>query len=304
LSRRRVLVCDAIDVDALGLGDGFEVDYRPGITREDLEARIANYEILIVRSRTKADASLIEMAPNLRMIARPGTGLDNIDLKAASARGIEVVNSPESLVEAVSEHVIGLMLAMARRLPAADASTRAGGWEKENMMGVEISGHTLGIIGLGRIGRRVAELARALGMNILGYDIAEMSHDELEKIGCKMVDLDTLFLSSDFITLHVPLSQETIRMVDQRRITMMKKTAFLVNASRGGVIDESALGSALRGGLIAGAALDVFEKEPPGPDILSAPNLIATPHIGGQTIEAQTRAAAAVGSKIRKHFRQ
>ncbi len=298
-----VLICDAVEVDALGLGDDFEVDYSPGITREELEVKIPNYDVLIVRSRTKVDASLIEKARSLRMIARPGTGLDNIDLNAASARGIEVVNSPESLVEAVSEHVIGVMLAMARRLTAADASTRAGGWEKERMMGVELSARTLGIVGLGRIGRRVAEVAHALGMTILGYDIVELSPDALESIGCRVVDLDTLFYSSDFITLHVPLSPETVRMVDTRRISLMKKTAFLVNASRGGVIDEAALASALREGLLAGAALDVFEKEPPSDAILSAPNLVATPHIGGQTIEAQTKAISVVGAKIRKHFK-
>ena len=297
-----VLICDAVEVDALGLGDDFEIDYSPGITREDLEAKIPNCDVLIVRSRTKVDASLIEKAKSLRMIARPGTGLDNIDLNAASARGIDVVNSPESLVEAVSEHVIGVMLAMARKLRLSDASTRAGGWEKENLMGVELSGRTLGIVGLGRIGRRVAEIGVALGMSILGYDIVEIGPDVLESIGCKVVDLDTLFSSSDFVTLHVPLSPETVRMVDARRISLMKRTAFLVNASRGGVIDEAALTTALREGLLAGAALDVFEKEPPSEEILAAPNLIATPHIGGQTIEAQTKAISAVGAKIRKHF--
>jgi D-3-phosphoglycerate dehydrogenase len=302
LSRRKILICDAVEVEALGLGEDFEVDYSPGITREELEAKIPVYDVLIVRSRTKVDASLIEKAKNLRMIARPGTGLDNIDINAASARGIEVVNSPESLVEAVSEHVVGMMLAMARRLPQASSSTLAGGWEKENMTGAELSGRTLGVVGLGRIGRRVAEIARVLGMTILGYDIVEISPDLLESIGCKVTDLDTLFSSSDFITLHVPLSPETVRMVDTRRLSLMKKTAFIVNASRGGVIDEAALASALSEGLLAGAALDVFEKEPPSGPILSAPNIIATPHIGGQTTEAQTKAISVVGAKIRKHF--
>jgi D-3-phosphoglycerate dehydrogenase len=297
-----VLICDTVEVNALGLGDDFEIDYSPGISREDLETKIPNCDVLIVRSRTKVDAGLIEKARNLRMIARPGTGLDNIDLNAASERGIQVVNSPESLVEAVSEHVVGVMLAMARKLPSSDASTRAGGWEKEKLMGVELSGRTLGIVGLGRIGRRVAEIAVTMGMTILGYDIVEISPEVLESIHCKVVDLDTLFSSSDFVTLHVPLSPETVRLVDTRRISLMKGTAFLVNASRGGVIDEAALASALREGILAGAALDVFEKEPPSSEILAAPNLIATPHIAGQTIEAQTKAISVIGAKIRKHF--
>ncbi len=291
-----------MEVQALGLGDDFAIDYSPQITREELELKVPNYEVLIVRSRTKLDASLIEKAKSLRIIGRPGTGLDNIDLNAANAKGVEVVNSPESLVEAVAEHVVGLMLALARKIPAADASTHAGEWEKERILGVELSGRTLGIVGLGRIGRRVAEIVRTLGMSIIGYDVVEISPEILQSIGCKIVDLDTLFSSSDFITLHVPLSPETVRMVDTRRLSLMQKTAFLVNASRGGVIDEAALTSALQGGLLAGAALDVFEKEPPTGAILAAPNLIATPHIGGQTIEAQTKAISVVGAKIRKHF--
>jgi D-3-phosphoglycerate dehydrogenase len=302
VSKRRVLVCDTVEVNTLGLGDDFEVDYRPGITRQELEAAISNYEVLVVRSRTKVDASLIEMAKSLRIIGRPGTGLDNIDLNAAAAKSIEVVNSPESLVEAVAEHVIGLMLSCARKLPAADSSTRAGQWEKEKMMGVELSGKTFGIVGLGRIGRRVAEIALAFGMSIQGYDVVEIGQEILQSIRCKMVDLDTLFSSSDFVTLHVPLSPETVHLVDSRRLSLMKKTAFLINASRGAVIDEAALAVALREGRIAGAALDVFEKEPPNPEILGAPNLMATPHIGGQTLEAQTKAISVVGGKIRKYF--
>ncbi len=302
MNKRRVLICDTIDVQTLGLGDDFEVDYRAGITIQELEEVISNYEVLVVRSRTKVDASLIEKAKSLRIIGRPGTGLDNIDLNAAAAKRIEVVNSPESLVEAVAEHVIGLMLSGARKLPSADSSTRAGQWQKEKMMGVELSGKILGIVGLGRIGRRAAEIALAFGMSIQGYDVVEIGQELLQSIRCRMVDLDTLFSSSDFVTLHVPLSPETAHLVDARRLSLMKKTAFLINASRGAVIDEVALAAALREGRIAGAGLDVFEKEPPGPEILGAPNLVATPHIGGQTVEAQTKAISVVGAKIRKYF--
>ena len=302
MAKRRVLVCDTLDVNILGLTEGFEVDYDPKITKEDLLARVADYDALVVRSRTKVDAEVIARATRLKIVARPGTGLDNIDLRAANARGVEVVNSPEALVEAVAEHVIGLMLAVARDIPAADASMKAGQWEKQRFVGIELKGKTLGIAGLGRIGRRVAEVARAMGMSLLGYDVIEVPQETLASLGCRMVDLDSLFASSDFITLHVPLTTETRHMVDTRRISLMKRNAVLINTSRGEVIDEAALAKALRSGEIGGAALDVFESEPPGGDIVGAPRLVATPHIGGQTKDAQTNAVTIVGAKINQFF--
>jgi D-3-phosphoglycerate dehydrogenase / 2-oxoglutarate reductase len=302
LAKRRVLVCDTLDVATLGLTDAFEVDYDPNITKDDLLARVGDYDALVVRSRTKVDAEVIARAARLKLVARPGTGLDNIDLRAANARGVEVVNSPEALVEAVAEHVIGLMLAVAREIPEADASMKAGLWEKQRFVGIELKGKTLGIAGLGRIGRRVAEVARVMGMSLLGYDVIEVPQEALASLNCRMVDLDTLFASSDFITLHVPLTTETKHMVDPRRISLMKRNAVLINTSRGEVIDEGALARALRAGEIGGAALDVFETEPPGSDILTAPRLVATPHIGGQTKDAQTNAVTIVGAKINQFF--
>jgi D-3-phosphoglycerate dehydrogenase / 2-oxoglutarate reductase len=302
LPKRRVLVCDTLDVATLGLTDAVEVDYEPKITREELLSKVGDYDALVVRSRTKVDAEVIARGTRLKIVGRPGTGLDNIDLRAADARGVEVVNSPEALVEAVAEHVIGLMLSLARDIPAADASMKAGRWEKERFVGVELKGKTLGIAGLGRIGRRVAEIGKTLGMNLVGYDVIEVSQDMLASLGCRMVDLDTLFASSDFITLHVPLTTETRRMVDQRRLSLMRKGAFVINTSRGEVIDEPALVRALVAREIGGAALDVFETEPPGPEILAAPNVIATPHIGGQTRDAQTNAITIVGAKINQFF--
>jgi D-3-phosphoglycerate dehydrogenase len=302
LANRRVLVCDSLDVATLGLTDVFEVDYEPKITREDLLARVEHYDALVVRSRTKVDAEVIGRATRLKIIGRPGTGLDNIDLRAANARGVEVVNSPEALVEAVAEHVVGLMLALARGIPAADASMKAGAWEKERFVGIELKGKTLGIAGLGRIGRRVAEIGKVMGMSLLGYDVIEVSQETLTSLGCKMVDLDTLFGSSDFITLHVPLTTETRRMVDPRRISLMRRKAFVINTSRGEVIDEGALVKALRAGEIGGAALDVFENEPPSPEVVATPNMITTPHIGGQTADAQTSAISIVGAKINQFF--
>jgi D-3-phosphoglycerate dehydrogenase len=302
MTRRKVLVPDPIPVDKLGLGKEFEIDYCPNATRDEFLQKVGDCEVLIVRSRTKVDAEAIAMGRRLKIIARPGTGLDNIDLGAAGARGIEVVNTPESLVEAVSEHIFAMMLALARNLPEANSSTRGGAWEKERFIGVELSGKTLGIVGLGRIGRRVGEIAHVFGMSVLGYDVVEIDRELVDRIGGRMVDLDSLFSSSDFVTLHVPLSPETKHMVDLRRVSRMKKTSFLINASRGAVIDELDLGKALKERTIAGAALDVFEREPPGREILSSPNLIVTPHIGGQTLEGQQMAVSAVGQKIKQFF--
>jgi len=300
VANRKVLVCDTVDVASLALTPDFDVDYLPKTTPEELLEKIPAYDAVVVRSRTKITSAVIDRAAKLRLIARPGTGLDNIDLRAANARGIEVVNSPEALVEAVSEHVVGLMLSLARRTPWADASTRSGGWEKERFVGVELRGRTVGIAGMGRIGRRVGEIAKVLGMSVLGYDIIEIGRDVLASIGCTMVDLDTLFSSSDFVTL----SPETRHLVDSRRLELMKPGSFLINTSRGEVIDEAALVRALNSGSLGGAALDVFEKEPPGPDILSARNLIATPHIGGQTAEAQRMALTVTGTKIAQFFQR
>lgn len=302
MARHKVLVSDPIPVDRLGLGEDFEIDYSPNATRDEFLQKLADCEVLIVRSRIKVDAEAIATGKKLKVIARPGTGLDNIDLGVASARGIEVINSPESLVEAVSEHVLAMMLALARNLPGANSSVKGGRWEKERFIGVELGGKTLGIVGLGRIGRRVGEIAHAFGMSVLGYDVIEIDREVVERIGGRMVDLDSLFSSSDFVTLHVPLLPETRHMVDSRRLSLMKRTSFLINASRGAVVDELDLAKALRDGTIAGAALDVFEKEPPGTEILSSPNLIATPHIGGQTAEGQQTAVSAVGQKIRQFF--
>jgi D-3-phosphoglycerate dehydrogenase len=213
-----------------------------------------------------------------------------------------VVNSPESLVEGVSEHVILLMLALSRKLVEADVGTKSGKWEKNALMGRELKGKVLGVVGLGRIGRRIAEIARTLGMSVLFYDVITIPPEVSSALGARVVTLDELFSTSDFITLHVPMTPETAHMVGAQRLAQMKKTAFLVNTSRGGVIDEDALATALRENRIAGAALDVFEKEPPSGAILSAPNTILTPHIGGQTEEAQANAIVVIGEKVKSFF--
>ncbi|HXY56467.1 MAG TPA: hydroxyacid dehydrogenase [Nitrososphaerales archaeon] len=298
----KVLICDHVEVENLMLGSGIEVDYRPTITKDELLSAVGGYDALIIRSRTKVDRDVIDKGSRLKLIARPGTGLDNVDVEYAKSRGIAVVNSPESLVEGVSEHVVLLMLALSRRLVFADSGTRAGRWEKSALMGRELSGKTLGIVGLGRIGRRIAEVARTLGMSVLFYDVIAIPQDVVSSLGAKVVGLDELFSTSDYITLHVPMTPETAHMVGTQRIGQMKKTAYIINTSRGGVIDEEALVSALREGRIAGAGLDVFEKEPPTGAILTAPNTILTPHIGGQTEEAQVNAITVIGEKVRNFF--
>ena len=298
----KVLICDHVEVEKLALGPGVVVDYKPTITKEELLAVAAEYDAFIVRSRTKIDRAVLDKATRLRLVARPGTGLDNVDVEYAKSKGVTVVNSPESLVEAVAEHVVLLMLALSRKLVVADVGTRAGKWEKNALIGKELKGKVLGIVGLGRIGRRIAEIAKTLGMSVMFYDVITIPPEVVASLGAKVVSLDELFQSSDFITLHVPMTPETAHMIGAQKLSQMKKTAFLINSSRGGVIDESALADALRNGVIAGAALDVFEKEPPAGPILSAPNTVLTPHIGGQTEEAQVNAIVVIGEKVRTFF--
>lgn len=298
----KLLICDHVEVDQLALGAGITVDYKPTITHEELLAVAGEYDAFIIRSRTKIDRAVLDKAVRLKLVARPGTGLDNVDTEYAKSKGVMVVNSPESLVEGVAEHVVLFMLALSRKLPAADLSTKAGKWEKNALMGRELKGKVLGIVGLGRIGKRIAEIARTLGMSVLFYDVIAIPPEVVASLGARVVSLDEVFSSADFITLHVPMTPQTAHMVNAARLAQMKKTAYLVNTSRGGVIDEGALADALREGRIAGAALDVFEKEPPTGAILSAPNTILTPHIGGQTEEAQTNAIVVIGEKVRAFF--
>lgn len=298
----KVLICDHVEVEKLSLGPGVVVDYKPTITKEELLAVAGEYDAFIVRSRTKIDRAVLDKATRLKLVARPGTGLDNIDVDYAKSKGVKVVNSPESLVEAVAEQVVLLMLALSRKLVVADVGTKAGRWEKNALMGKELKGKVLGIIGLGRIGKRIAEVSKTLGMSVLFYDVISIPPEVVAPLGAKVVGLDELFGSSDYITLHVPMTPDTAHMINAQRLGQMKKTAFLINTSRGGVIDEAALSAALQNGVIAGAALDVFEKEPPSGPILAAPNTILTPHIGGQTEEAQANAIVVVGEKVRDFF--
>ena len=298
----RLLICDQVEVEALSLGPSIAVDYRPSISRDDLLSVVKDYDALIIRSRTKVDREVIDRGTRLKLIARPGTGLDNVDLDYARSKGIQVVNSPESLVEAVSEHVMLLMLALGRHLVLADETTRAGKWEKNALIGRELRGKVLGIVGLGRIGRRIAEIANTLGMSVLVHDVISIPPNVVKELNCQVVGLDDVFKKSDYVTLHVPLTDQTRHMVNKERILEMKTGASIINTSRGGVIDEDSLAAALQAGRLGGAALDVFETEPPQGAILRAPNTILTPHIGGQTEEARRNALAIIGQKVGSFF--
>lgn len=304
----RVLICDSIDnagIESLKKS-GMVVEYQPEIKSDQLRLIAKNYDVLIVRSRTKITKEIIEAsAPHVKIIARVGVGLDNIDVKEASARNIHIINSPEATVNAVSELVIGLILSLARSIPLANTETKKGNWIKKNLTGIELRGKYLGIIGVGNIGRNIGRIGRALRMNLIGYDIFPINRDFIKEVGLIVTDLNTLLESADFITCHVPLTAETKKMFNMEKFSKMKSTAFLINTSRGEVIDESALYDALSKGRIAGAALDVFETEPPtNKMLLQLPNVVCTPHIGAQTKEAQELAAVVIAEKIIQNLRQ
>jgi D-3-phosphoglycerate dehydrogenase / 2-oxoglutarate reductase len=255
---------------------------------------------LIVRSATKVDSEMIAAAPELRVIGRAGVGIDNIDLAAATERGIAVMNAPGGNTVSAAELTLALLLSVARRVPEADRSIREGKWERSRFQGVELRGRTLGVIGAGRIGGAVAERCRAFGMKVIAYDpYLDVSQSRDLRLG--FVDLDELLATADVISLHVPLTEETRGLIGANAISKMKKRAFVLNASRGGVVDEGALAAALSEGQIAGAALDVYESEPLSPEspLLGAPNLVLTPHLGASTKEAQVQVALEVATSMR-----
>ena len=296
-----VLICDQVNpiLKEILEKNGLKVTYEPEITTEQIAEKIGNFNVVVVRGRTKLVKELIEKADNCQIIARVGVGLDNIDEDAAKVKNIRVINAVEGAITAVAELVVGLMLSMAREIPRADREIRNGNWIKKEMMGSELKGKYLGIIGLGNIGKRLGRLARALNMNIIGYDIVPINEEFSKEVGLMKADLDTLLASSDYVSLHVPLFDSTKHLINAEKLRLMKKTAHIVNTSRGGVIDEGALYNALKDGNLESAALDVFEIEPAtGNKLTNLPNFIATPHIGAQTKEAQSLAANVIAEKI------
>jgi len=296
-----VLVCDQVNpiLKEVLEKNGLKVTYEPEITPEQIAEKIGNFEVVVVRSRTKMTRELIAKADKCKIIARVGIGLDNIDQDAAKEKNIRVINAVEGAITAVAELVIGLMISMAREIPRADREIRNGNWIKKELMGSELKGKYLGIVGLGNIGKRLGRLARALNMNIIGYDVIPIDDEFSKEVGLMKADLDTLLSSADYVSFHVPLLDSTRHMINAEKLKMMKNTARIINTSRGGVIDEEALYNSLKDGSLAGAALDVFEVEPATENkLITLPNFIATPHIGAQTKEAQLLAANIIAEKI------
>ncbi len=296
-----VLICDQVNpiLKEVLEKNGLKVTYEPEITPEQVAEKIGNFEVVVVRSRTKMTRELIANADKCKIIARVGIGLDNIDQDAAKEKNIRVINAVEGAITAVAELVIGLMISMAREIPRADREIRNGNWIKKELMGSELKGKYLGIVGLGNIGKRLGRLARALNMNIIGYDVVPIDDEFSKEVGLMKADLDTLLSSADYVSFHVPLLDSTRHMINAEKLKMMKNTARIINTSRGGVIDEEALYNSLKDGSLAGAALDVFEVEPATENkLITLPNFIATPHIGAQTKEAQLLAANIIAEKI------
>jgi D-3-phosphoglycerate dehydrogenase / 2-oxoglutarate reductase len=275
---------------------GIEVDERPGLPPADLVQAIPAYDAIIVRSATKVTADVINAGTNLKVVGRAGVGLDNVDKKAADARGVKVVNTPAATSVTVAELALGHMLACARSIPQATQSLREGKWEKKAFKGTELFGKTLGLIGSGRIGTELGKRAIAMGMNVLIYDpfIKESA------VG-KLCGLPDMLKSADYISLHVPKTDKTFHIINKESIAQMKKGVVIVNCARGGTVDEEALYEALKSGQVGAAALDVFESEPIKDfKLFSLPNVIGTPHVGAQTKEGQERAGIGIAEEVRK----
>lgn len=297
----KVLVSDPIDQVGIDiLSQVAQVDVQTNLSPDELIQKIADYDALMIRSGTRVTKDVIEASTNLKIIGRAGVGVDNVDVLAATRKGIVVVNSPEGNTIAAAEHTLAMMMALSRYIPAANQSVKSGKWDRKSYTGVEVYKKTLGIVGLGKIGAHVATVAQAMGMRLLAYD-PFISHERAEQIGCRLVELDLLLQESDYITLHLPKTPETTHLINAAAIAKMKPTARIINCARGGIIDEAALAEALQQGKIAGAALDVYEQEPLGESSLRelGKEIVMTPHLGASTEEAQVNVAIDVAEQIR-----
>ncbi len=295
----RVIATDGLQETGMNiLSKDAQVDDCKGITMEELQQKIKEYDAIIVRSRTKLNRQLIEAGKKLKVIGRAGVGVDNIDIDAAREKGITVVNAPSATTTAVAELAMGLIFAMAREIPRADASLKRGEWLKKDFMGVELYGKTLGIIGFGRIGSTVGQMAAAVGMRIMACCLFRIP-ETVRIIGGELLVMDDIIEKADFITIHTPLTDETRGMINAEAFGRMKDGVYLVCTARGGIIDEPALLDALNSGKVAGAALDVYENEPPkNMDLINHPHVIATPHMAGQTHESQRRASMDIAKEV------
>jgi len=282
---------------------GIEVDIKTGLKPEELKAIIGNYEGLIVRSATRVTSELLAAADKLKVIARAGTGVDNINIPATTEKGVVVMNTPGQNSNAAAELTVGLMLALSRNIPQGTASLKACQWEKKALMGREVGGKTLALIGIGNIGALVARAALGLSMKVIAYD-PFVNQARAQELGIGLFeDLDELLGQADYVSLHVPKTEQTAMLINAQRIAKIKDGAFLICAARGGIVDEDALCHALESGKLAGAALDVFATEPPGAcALLKCNNFICTPHIGASTYEAQINVARAAGEQVRDYL--
>ena len=302
MTAHRVLITDTLADSGLAIlraAPDVEVDYRAGLKGEALLHAVANSDALITRSGTSVTPELVNAGTRLRIVGRAGVGLDNVDVEACTARGILVINAPTANIISATEHTMAMLLALCRNIPEAHASVKRGEWVRSKFMGVELNGKILGVIGLGRIGTRVTTRARAFGMRVVAYD-PYIASTAGEKVGAEMVTLDALLAQSDFITVHTPLSDETRGMIGQNEFAKMKDGVIVLNIARGGIYNESALATALNSGKVGGAAIDVYEEEPPGKEnaLLKAKNIILSPHIGANTIEAQDRVAVQTSEMV------
>ncbi len=298
----KVLVTDPLPdegMKAFKRVPGFDVDLRPGIKPAELKSIIKDYDGLIIRSGTKVTADIVEAATKLKVIGRAGVGVENIDIDAASKKGIVVMNTPGGNNVTTAEHTISLMMSLARHIPQAVSSLKAGKWTRQKFTGVELCNKTLGIIGLGNVGRIVAERAQGLRMKVLGHD-PFLTAEGAARLGVSLVSLDEIYEKSDFITVHTPLTNETRGLINRNAFAKMKKGVRIINCARGGIVDEEDLAQSLRDGKVAGAALDVFVDEPPPPDhpLLKMDQVIATPHLGASTDEAQLNVGIAVAEQV------
>ncbi|MBU6283094.1 phosphoglycerate dehydrogenase, partial [bacterium] len=297
----RVLVSEALAPEGTSIlraADGIEVDERGVLKKEEILPIIGDYDALIVRSGTKVTEEVIAAGKRLKVIGRAGIGVDNIDVPAATRRGIVVMNTPGGNNVTTAELAISMLLASARHIPQANASLRAGKWERSKFVGSEVMGKTLGVVGLGNIGRVVADRATGLHMKVVAYD--PFVTEQTKPIAVDLVSLDELYARSDFITIHVPLLPETKNLIDAAALAKTKPGVRIVNCARGGIVDEKALADAIRAGHVAGAALDVFASEPPAADdpLVALPQVVATPHLGASTDEAQVNVAVAIAEQV------
>ncbi|MBL7117523.1 MAG: phosphoglycerate dehydrogenase [Candidatus Syntrophoarchaeum sp.] len=296
---KRVLVTDYISEEGIKkLREFAEVDIELELSKADLKERIAGYDALIVRSGTKVTKEIIEAGVRLKVIGRAGVGVDNIDVETATEKGIMVVNSPEANTISAAEHAIAMLLCLSRKIPAANASLKSGKWERKKHTGVEVNGKVFGIIGLGRVGSEVAERAAGLGMRVVAYD-PFISQERARELGIALLRFTEVLSTADFISLHTPLTKDTHHLIGKKEFELMKDDVRVINCARGGILDEDALGDAIKSGKVAGAALDVFEHEPPGEsELVQMEEVIVTPHLGASTEEAQRVAAVAIADEV------